>query len=212
MSFMFQDTLLLHRQSYSLLSRQLQRDWGWKSYNFFAWVLVVLKFTIWSTYTIRSNQSQRQEELNSHVHTFPPLLEAQAMPSYTRTLQPALQEMRNLPGVLAEGEGKEMVSHTKPASTPHHLNLVFTTLCLDETNEWLPANVAVHDASAYSQALRTENTALYWYEFLICSSQHCLHVTHKNISQKVRSLHFPCFISGVRSDLIYLAYLEQGNG
>ena len=47
-----------------------------------------------------------------------------------------------------------MVSHTKPASTPRHLNLVFTTLCLDEMNELLPANVALHDAQAYSQALQ----------------------------------------------------------
>lgn len=84
-----------------------------------------------------------------------------------------------------------MVSHTKPVSTPCHLNLVFTTLCLDEMSELLPANVALHDTQAYSQALRTENTALYWYEFLICSSQHCLYVTQKNIPQKVRTLHFP---------------------
>lgn len=83
------------------------------------------------------------------------------------------------------------MSHTKPASTPHHLNLVFTSPSFHPSREWLPANVAVHDAQAYSQALHTENTVLYWYEFLIWPSQHCLHVTHKHIPQKVRTLHSP---------------------
>lgn len=78
-----------------------------------------------------------------------------------------------------------MVSHTKPASTPCNLNLVFTTFCLDKMKELLPANVAVHDAQAYSQVLCAENTALYWYEFLICSSQHCLPVTHKIFPRKL---------------------------
>lgn len=53
---------------------------------------------------------------------------------------------------------------------------------------------------AYSQALHTENTALYWYEFLIRSLQHCLHVTHKNIPQKDRTLHLIYFWNPERLD------------
>lgn len=109
---------------------------------------------------------------------------------------------------LGRRKGKEMVSHSKPASTPRHLNLVFATLCLDETNYLLYTNVAVHDTQAYSQALCTENTALYWYEFLICSLQHCLHVTHKNIPQKDRTLHLIYFWSPERPYLLGLLKAE----
>lgn len=101
-------------------------------------------------------------------------------------------------------KGKEMVSHNKPAFTPHYLNL----LCLDETNYLLHTNVAVHDTQAYSQVLCTENTALHWYEFLICSLQHCLHVTHKNIPQKDRTLHLIYFWSPKRPDLPSLLETE----
>jgi len=39
-----------------------------------------------------------------------------------------------------------MASHNKPASIPCHLNLVFTTLGLDEMKKLLPANAAVQYA------------------------------------------------------------------